>query len=539
MPAAPFFPTSFMLNSIFAPIRVVLYIFTACLFLGAAFGYQAVQKKKALQWRTLNDQNSLQARHENAYVEANGKFYLMGGRGSRRVEIYDPADSTWSTGSLPPDNMQLHHFQAVAIGDTIYIISAYTDTFPDENAVEEVLKYAVNTDQWVVGSTIPAARRRGSGGAVLYNGKIYLVGGSTGGHGNNAVRKNQFDEYDPVTDTWTTLPDAPFARDHVHAAVVGDKLYVTGGRNGSNGDNVEEVDVYDFNAGSWSTLPSSGDMPIPRAGAASVAVGNYVVVIGGESTRDLAHDEVHALNTLTNTWITMDALGTGRHGTQAIFYNENIYIASGSGMKGGSPELTSHEVLETDGATVLPVELAPGFRATANNNEVTLRWRTLSETNNAGFEVEHNIEGRFSAVGFVRGAGTTTEVQDYQFTLTDLPPGRHVFRLKQIDFDGTFAYSPQTMVFIQVANAVHLGDVYPNPLNPEGRFTLTLAQSQEVTIGVYDMLGRRVATVHEGQLVGQIAHTFSLNASNLAGGKYLVVAEGRNFTVSTPFTVLK
>ncbi|MEM8488173.1 MAG: kelch repeat-containing protein [Bacteroidota bacterium] len=528
-----------MLNRSSAPVRILLISIVAFFVIGASYAYETFQEKRALQWRTLNDQNSLQARHENAYVEANGKFYLMGGRGSRRVEIYDPADSTWTTGSLPPDNMQLHHFQAVAIGDTIYIVSAYTDTFPDENAVEEVLKYAVNTDTWVVGSTIPASRRRGSGGAVHYNGKIYLVGGSTGGHGGSAVRKNQFDEYDPVTDTWTTLPSAPFARDHVHAAVVGNKLYVIGGRNGSNGDNVEEVDVYDFNAGSWSTLPGASDFPIPRAGASSVAVGNYVVVIGGESTRDLAHDEVHALNTLTNDWVTMDPLGVGRHGTQAIFYNDNIYIASGSGMKGGTPELTSHEVFETEGETVLPVELAPGFAATINNNDVTLNWRTLSETNNAGFEVEQYKDGVFTALGFVRGAGTTTEAQDYQFNVGEQPPGRHVFRLKQIDFDGTFAYSPQAVALIHTASAAHLGAVYPNPLNPEGRFTLTLAQTQDVTIGLYDLLGRQISVIYNGQLEGALAHTFALDASALAGGKYLVVAEGRQFSVSKPFTVLK
>ncbi len=512
----------------------------AFLCIGASvFVQDAVDAVQALYWRVLDDQNDPQARHENAYVEVDGNFYLMGGRGSRRVELFDPTDSTWSNRSFPPGDIQIHHFQPVVSNDTVYIIGAYTGTYPDEPTLDQVYKYVPAIDQWIVGSDIPVGRRRGAAGAAVYNGKIYVVAGSVGGHGGSAVRTNLFDEYDPLTDTWTTLPNAPFTRDHVQVAVVGDKLYVAGGRNGGNGDTVEEVDIYDFTSGAWSTLPSpAGDLPTPRGGASTLAVGHYVMVLGGESTQTLAHNEVEALNTLTNTWVIMQPLNIGRHGTQAIFYNDNIYVTVGSGQKGGSPELTSHEILETGGQTNLPVELAPDFKAQIHEKNARLTWRTLSETNNAGFEIQQKINGTFDKIGFVSGAGTSVAIHNYSFEVDNLAPGRHVFRLKQLDFNGSFEYSKEVSALIAIQDGFFFGDVYPNPFNPEARFTLTLAREQHVRIRVYDMLGRSIAVLFDGFLLPDEPRSIPIKSEGWAGGKYLLVIEGTYFTASRNFTVL-
>ena len=512
---------------------LILIVLGAGIVLGAKY-----EARSSFVWRLLGDVNQPRERHENSYVEANGRFYLVGGRGTRKITRYDPADSTWIEGPHTPDQISLHHFQAVSIGDIIYVVGAYTGTFPEETTVENIYMYDTASWQWVTGPSIPVDYRRGSAGVAVYNNKLYVVAGSVGGHANTAVRLNDFDEYDPQTDTWTSLADLPHARDHVNVAVVGNKLYVAGGRNGSNNSNVEEVDIYDFNTGQWSSLPSpAGDIPTPRAGAASVAVGNFVVVIGGESTQDLAHNEAEALNTLTNTWTTLDALVVGRHGTQALVHNGDIYIAAGAGEKGGGPELDSHEILEIDG--VLPVELSPDLRAVASEQSIVLSWRTLSETNNAGFEIQHRVEEHFETVGFVEGMGTRVEPQDYQFTVEPLPPGRHVFRLKQIDFDGAFQYSPEFSAVISVEGAFQLGAIYPNPFNPQARFSLTLTREQHVSIEVYDVLGRSVQVLHEGILRSLEPYDFTIDSHGWAGGKYILRAEGEYFTASRTFTVLK
>ena len=508
------------------------------LLLGAGFIFTSPQN---LSWRSLNnDTNSPIARHENGYVEANGKFYLVGGRGTHSIQVYNPADSSWDFKAEPPDNISLHHFQAVSIGDTLYIVGAYNGDFPDETAVKDIYKYDVPSDTWVIGSEIPASRRRAAAGVVAHNGKIYIVCGSTGGHGAFSARTNQFDEYDPLTDTWTTLPNAPNARDHVHVAVINNKLYVAGGRNGELPDTVNEVDVYDFGSGQWSTLSAQSNIPIPRSGAATVAVGRYLVVIGGESNQQVAaHDEVHALDTETQTWVTLESMNVGRHGTQAVYFDEQIYIVAGAGERGGSPELIAHEVFDTMGETTLPVELDPEIITIVDGNNVLLQWRTLSETNNAGFEVQHRVGESFTRVGFVNGYGTSTSSQNYSFTVSGLSPGHQVFRLKQIDFDGAFEYSPEITAFISLENGYHMGAIYPNPTNPQARFELSVAQEQQVQVNVYDMLGRRIANLHSGVLLPNTAHSFSLESDQWAGGKYLVKVEGEYFMTSKVFTVLK
>ena len=315
------------------------------------------------EWVVLQAPADPKQRHENAFAKAsNGKYYLMGGRGNRKTSEYDPQANTWTDLALPP--FEMHHFQAAAIGDTIYVIGAYTGNFPDETPVAEVYRYVPSSDTWLAGTTIPAARQRGAAGLVAYNGKLYMVNGSLGGHGASATYPTLFDEYDPATDTWTSLPDTPRGRDHFHAAVVGDKLYVMGGRAGNVGATVAEVDVYDFVAGTWSTLPSpTGDVPTERGGTTVAVVGTDIFLLGGESgVQTPAHSEVEVLDTNTNSWRTLASLNVGRHGTQAVVDGTQIYFAAGSAETGGGPEVATLEVFNrtafSDPGTILPSTLA-------------------------------------------------------------------------------------------------------------------------------------------------------------------------------------
>ncbi len=298
------------------------------------------------QWQILesSDGSSPHARHETSFVESGGIFYLLGGRGIKPVNAFDPASETWSNLSAPP--IELNHFQAVEVGGLIYVVSAFTGVFPVETPVANIYIYDPASDQWSVGDTIPVSRRRGSAGAVVLNGKILIVGGLQNGHQSGWVP--WFDEYDPSTGQWTTLPDAPRSRDHFHAAIVGDQLVLAGGRNTGLtsvfADTIEEVDVYDLTTNQWSTLAVT--IPTERAGASSVAVGNEVWVIGGESgSMSQAHAETEALDPVAGTWRVVDDLVEDRHGTQAIVYQGRVFIAAGSGAQGGSPELSSMETL--------------------------------------------------------------------------------------------------------------------------------------------------------------------------------------------------
>lgn len=296
------------------------------------------------EWQVLRSANHPLKRYENAYVRVGEKFYLVGGRYERPVQVFIPADGRWTTASKPP--FQMHHFQAVELGGLIYVIGAFTENYPREKGIPNVYIYDPAEDAWKEGPEIPAARRRGAAGAVAYRRKIYVLGGIVGGHGAHAKCKAWFDEFDPATGKWTPLADAPRARDHFPAAVVGDRLYALGGRDSGGAGNfftqtVAEADVYDFATGKWSTLPAK--LPTGRAAPAVAVLDHQILVFGGESGQPQAHTETEALDVTKGTWRTLAPMVQGRHGTQAIVWKGRVYVAAGSRTR-GEAEIDSQEV---------------------------------------------------------------------------------------------------------------------------------------------------------------------------------------------------
>lgn len=299
-------------------------------------------------WEPLIPINDCTNRHENALAAVKGKIVLVGGRGIKPVESFDLKTSTWTKHVETP--IEMHHFQAVTFNNELWVVGAFTGKYPHETPIPNVYIFNVEKNEWRKGPEIPADRRRGAAGVFMYNEKIYIVCGIQDGHWDGHV--SWMDEYDPKTNRWRKLPDAPHKRDHVHAVVIDDKVYLAGGRRSTAkiGQvlNLMEpaVDIYDFNTNRWSTLSESNNIPTLRAGASSVVLGKKMLVIGGESgAQVLAHTEVEVFNTETSSWETFPALNTGRHGTGAVEINGKIYTVAGSGNRGGGPELNSIEVL--------------------------------------------------------------------------------------------------------------------------------------------------------------------------------------------------
>ncbi len=186
----------------------------------------------------------------------------------------------------------------------------------------------------------------------------------------------------------------------------------------------------------------------------------------------------------------------------------------------------------------LPVELTT-FDAIANGNAVTLRWETVSETNNAGFEVQVREATDWETLQFVEGIGTTTTPQQYHFSLGGFEPGTHVFRLKQVDFDGTFEYSPEIEVAVEMIEAYRLTAAYPNPFNPTTQFTVAVQRAQEVRVDVYDVTGRQVETIFAGPLHAQQSRLVVFEASDLPSGVYYLRALGETFQASQAVVLMK
>jgi hypothetical protein len=302
------------------------------------------QSFTAYQWKTLECTGEPAARHEAAFIEANGMFYLMGGRRIQEVSIFNPGTSTWSSGAKPP--VELHHFEGFSYKGDIYAVGVQTGKYPHEVSLAETYVYKPISDTWEKSFNMPENRVRASTSANVYKDKLYIACGIIDGHWDGHV--TWFDCYDFKTGKWEKLPDAPRYRDHACSVICNDKLYLLGGRvtSASIGKvfelTVPEIDVYDFKKGKWSTL----DFPVPtqRAGCTAICIGDKIIFTGGEtSDQKLAHKEVECLDTKTMEWYTLPSLNTGRHGTQLIWHKRKLYIASGSGQMGGRPELTSIE----------------------------------------------------------------------------------------------------------------------------------------------------------------------------------------------------
>jgi N-acetylneuraminic acid mutarotase len=105
---------------------------------------------------------------------------------------------------------------------------------------------------------------------------------------------------------------------------------------------IPEVDVYDFGKKEWRTLANG--LPNPTAAGGLVELGGDIYYFGGESSQPVAHNATQRLNLKTGTWTVVSPLQRGRHGSGAVVINGKIYVAAGSGGRGGSPELSSTEV---------------------------------------------------------------------------------------------------------------------------------------------------------------------------------------------------
>ena len=315
-------------------------------------------------WHAMGPQPDAHPRHENAFVKAGDKLHLIGGRGLKPIDIYDPTTQTWKEGKQPP--VEMHHFQAVSHEGLIYVMGALTGGYPYEVPISHIYIYDPLEDLWIVGPEIPVHRRRGAAGLAVFDGKFYLVCGIVNGHTSHWVP--WLDEFDPQTQTWRELADAPRARDHFQAGIHDGKLYAAGGRRSGYGETpfqatIPEVDVYDFAQNRWTTLPQSGNLPTLRAGSTTVLWDDHILVLGGESpSQQVAHNEVEALDLKTLTWKSMPNLQRGRHGTQVISAGDKLFIAGGCGNRGGNPELTHLEVFGKSNS--VSIEQSPILKGT-------------------------------------------------------------------------------------------------------------------------------------------------------------------------------
>lgn len=204
-------------------------------------------------------------------------------------------------------------------------------------------------------------------------------------------------------------------------------------------------------------------------------------------------------------------------------------------------DTNNSRVIGYQASSALPVELVT-FDGLWDGDALVLRWQTASETNNAGFEIQMQAAlsvNTWDVVGFVEGQGTTLESQRYRYHLMTLASGTYRFRLKQIDFDGAFAYSPVIELSTEAPHHFVLSPPYPNPFNPTTHLTFSAPFSEHVTLKVYDLLGREVARLYDGIAETDQAHTVMFDAHHLASGVYQAVLHAHGHTQVQQLLLMK
>ena len=191
-------------------------------------------------------------------------------------------------------------------------------------------------------------------------------------------------------------------------------------------------------------------------------------------------------------------------------------------------------------AAQVPVELT-SFTFSMANNSVVLNWTTATEVNNNGFAIERSADREnWEQIEFLAGKGTTTEPQTYAFVdISIINSGTYFYRLKQIDFDGSFEYSPELIVFVDLIPQTYiLTQNYPNPFNPSTKINYSLPTASFVSIKIYDALGNEIMTlVNESKDAGYYETTF--DASEFASGIYLYKMESGNYVQVKKMIILK
>ena len=261
----------------------------------------------------------------------------------------------------------------------------------------------------------------------------------------------------------------------------------------------------------WSVVPT---------GSLTGTTYNITINFGTNETYTISSPSANTrIAKYNGTWEVFSTAGNGTWQSELNWASEFITTR---GMNSFS------DYALTDQSNPLPVELC-SFTASVVKRQADLVWSTCSEINNSGFEVERRdfnavtaAYGSWQKIGFVPGNGTTNQQNNYSFSDPKLNAGKYQYRLKQIDFNGNFEYHNLTApndVVIGTPSVADLFQNYPNPSNPTSKVDFQIPFMAKVSLKVYDITGKEVASLLEKELESGF-YTADFNGSNLASGIY-------------------
>lgn len=217
----------------------------------------------------------------------------------------------------------------------------------------------------------------------------------------------------------------------------------------------------------------------------------------------------------------------------AVMVGDMVYLGT---SRGDGLSVLTFDANAAPGSSVpqAATAAAPAVQAEVTGSDVVLTWQGATDAAPAGFEVEQRIDANWNTLVWMDPTG---EVLTYR--IANVAPGRHPFRIKQIELDGTFTYSATVEANVELPGAAYLSAVYPNPFRGAATSVLMVKDAQHVRVDVVDLLGRSVAVLYDDVLPADVSHRMHLDTAGLSDGTYLLRAAGETFTTVRKLTVLR
>jgi non-specific serine/threonine protein kinase len=284
------------------------------------------------RWRPLREVPS--ARQQVAAAAVAGTLWIAGGLAgdevSRKVEGYDPAIDAWKSGPDLP--LPLHHATAVAYKGELVVMGGWSPRGGQLNAVTSRRVLVLREGEW---TDLPKLEKaRAAAAAAVVGDRLVVTGGQAEGR---LVRATEV--FDGTR--WRTAAELPDPREHLAAAADARHVYVVGGRDLSADANRQRLDRYDPAADKWERLP---DMPTARGGLAAAMVEGHLVTVGGERSTGV-YDDVEIYDPGRRRWSSGPAMRTPRHGLGAVAVGGALYALAGADGPSHATAVAAAEVL--------------------------------------------------------------------------------------------------------------------------------------------------------------------------------------------------
>jgi serine/threonine-protein kinase PknK len=336
-----------------------------------------------VRWQAIT--NARIAREAAASTQADGTIWIFGGIGSDGAVVanhegYDPVIDSWKGGDDLPVPVQ--HAVAVTWQGNPVVLGGWKTAGANKAATDQV--WRVVNSRWV---ELPHMLQPRAAAAAAVVGDRIVV---TGGVDANGALLNTTEVFDG--DSWTLGAPIPTPRQMLAAASDGKLVYAVGGTNGNS--DLATVESYDPATKTWTSLP---DLSQPRSDLGVAIVDQRLVAAGGLSAGQVLKS-VAVLDLVAKTWTGLPDMTTARHGLAFATVEKSVYAIGGSTGVGDGPVISAAEALQLPARKIQP---AP-------------QWRTLPDAPTARLMMAWTVlDGKIWITGGLRNGVALRTVESY------------------------------------------------------------------------------------------------------------------------------